>query len=75
MTDSRNSADICRERGWVVGTRLFGDEGYGPIVIQITGIGERSILAKAISFNGVKPKYDSEFTWSLIFRDWKIVDD
>ena len=71
MTD----ADICRENGWVAGTRLVGDEGYGPTVIEITAIGERAILAKAISFSGVKAKYDTEFTWSLNYRDWKLVDD
>ncbi len=62
MTD----ADLCRARGWRVGTQLEGDEGYGPTVIEITAIGERKVLAKTIS-----PKAREEKSWSLSRRDWR----
>ncbi len=60
----------CRRHGWAAGTKLIGDEGYGPEVIQITAIGERSILAKSISRDD-KPVNDCEGTWTLSCRDWK----
>lgn len=70
-----SAADKCRTNGWAVGTRLVGDEGYGPTVIEITAIGEESILAKTISHNGdpSKPFGNSETLWSLEYRDWKVV--
>ena len=69
-----SDADKCRRNGWMVGTSLVGDEGYGPTVIEITAIGEKSILAKTISHNGQPPKYGSdEAVWTLSCRDWKLV--
>jgi len=47
-----SSAEKCRRNGWKVGTRIVGDEGYGPTVIEITAIGEEAVLAKCISHNG-----------------------
>lgn len=32
--DHRHAADICRENGWGVGTRLIADAGFGPTVID-----------------------------------------
>lgn len=63
-----NDAETCRRNGWTVGTRLVGDEGYGPTTIEITAIGERVLLAKMIS-----PTRQSESTWTLAYRDWKEV--
>ena len=68
MTD----ADLCRSRGWGPGTRLVGDEGYGPTVIEITAIGERCLLAKLISHNGI-PDPCWESLWTLTCRDWREV--
>lgn len=68
----RNDAEMCRERGWGPGTRLVGDEGYGPTVIEITALGESMLLAKAISRKG-KPVKDRENSWTLSCRDWRPV--
>ncbi len=65
------AAAICRKKGWGVGTRLAGDEGYGPTVIQITAVGERLILARVISYDGVPRNYQNESTWTLDCRDWQ----
>lgn len=70
--DMREPAEICRERGWTVGTRLVGDEGYGPTVIEITAIGEEKLLAKTISHKGV-PSSVGEGLWTLSYRDWNVV--
>ena len=63
-------ADACRRNGWGPGTRLVGDEGYGPTVIEITAVGERMILAKTISHDG-KPQPGRENSWTLDCRDWR----
>lgn len=61
-------AEICRRNGWGPGTRLVGDEGYGPLTIEITAVGQRSILARVVSdSSGV------ETMWHLELRDWKPV--
>ena len=68
-----SDADTCRRNGWLPGTRLVGDEGYGPTVIEITAVGERLILAKEISHNGGPPiSPRGEVTWTLVCRDWKV---
>lgn len=64
------SAEICRRNGWGPGTKLVGDEGYGPTVIEITAVGTEAILAKMISHNG-EPAGGVEHTWTLECRDWK----
>lgn len=71
-TYGKTSAAVCRENGWGVGTRLVGDEGYGPTVIEITAIGEGTMLAKRISQNG-QPVTQRESSWALYCRDWKVV--
>ena len=70
-----SDADICRRKGWTTGTRLVGDEGYGPTVIEVTAIGENSIFAKEISHNGKPSEYPHEGTWTLSCRDWKKVEN
>ncbi len=65
-----NNADKCRQNGWLPGTELIGDEGYGPSVIRITALGESSILARIVSHNG-EPIRGYETTWTLEFRDWQ----
>ena len=62
-----SEADCCRRMGWVVGTRLVGDEGYGPTTIEITAIGNRLILAKAVN----RAFAAGEATWTLACRDWQ----
>jgi hypothetical protein len=67
----RNSAEVCRANKWKAGTRLVGDEGSGPTVIEITAVGESGLLAKAISHNGKKQDPPREGSWTLSNRDWK----
>lgn len=37
-----SNADVARRNGWVVGTRLAGDEGYGETIIEITAMAASS---------------------------------
>lgn len=69
-----SDADLARSNGWVVGTRIVGDEGYGETVIEITAVGESKVLAKTVSRNG-KPRTCGESIWTLICRDWRVVSD
>ena len=72
LNDFRKPAEICRERGWCVGTVLVGDEGYGPTVIEIMAIGNQEILAKTLSHSH-EPSRESEAMWTLSCRDWQVV--
>ena len=65
QNDFRYAADICRERGWVVGTRIVADFATGPKTLEITAIGYRIILACSIGRPG------SEQPWVLDSRDWQ----
>ena len=67
LDDPRDAADICRERGWVAGTRIVGDSVTGPKTLEITAIGKRIILAHSIDRVG------SEQPWTLDARDWQEV--
>lgn len=67
-------ADKCRSEGWTVGTRLVGDEGHGPTVIEITAVGGESILARVVSLNG-EPVQDREGMGTLSARDWQKHED
>ena len=67
-----NSAEICRANGWGIGTRLVGDEGFGPTVIEITAIGRFHILAVGISHDGKNYQHLHEGCWSLECREWKV---
>jgi hypothetical protein len=68
--DHRHAADICRENGWGVGTRLIGDMGFGPTVIQITALGTQVMLACTVSHNGAAVAYNDPQAWSLTARNW-----
>jgi len=69
MTD----ADLCRSRGWGPGTRLVGDEGFGPTMIKLTAVGEKRILAKILSHGGQQVDAD-ESLWTLSCRVWREVE-
>lgn len=72
--DSRlPAAEICRRNDWRAGTKLVGDEGYGPTVIEITAVGIQEILARQLSHNGVDEPCPGETLWGLENRDWKVV--
>lgn len=68
MMSHESNADFCRRIGLAVGDFLIGDEGYGPDVIMLTAIGERSILARCVSRGD-----ERESLWTLDCRDWREV--
>jgi hypothetical protein len=74
MRYGKTDAETCRLNGWAVGTRLVGDEGYGPAVIEITAIGRSGIFAVCHSRNG-KPVREGEHTWTLSAREWRVCHD
>lgn len=74
LNDYRHPAEVCRERGWGPGTLLIGDEGYGPTIIEITGLGERLMLARTVAHDGAPLGYADEHSWCLHCRDWQKVD-
>lgn len=71
MTD----ADKCRANGWTVGTRIVGDEGFGPDTLEITAIGERCILAKQVMAKGKPHDGKEKGNWTLKCRDWQEVPE
>lgn len=73
MTET--SAEYCNSRGYEVGTRLIGDEGHGPTVIEITAIGEECVLAKTISHNGVLETQLRESSWVFWCREWSVISE
>lgn len=64
-----DAVEVCGKNGWGVGTLLVGDEGYGPTIIQITALGDRQMLARAVAHNGRAVRGD-ENNWVLWCRDW-----
>lgn len=66
-----SDAEKCRKNNWKVGTKLVGDEGYGPTVIELTAIGKEHILAIPISHNGKPAEHPYEGSWTLRCRDWR----
>lgn len=67
LNSKLSSAELCRRNGWTIGTRLVGDEGYGPDMITITAIGERHILARSDY-----QLMNHETIWTLHCRDWRV---
>lgn len=70
LSRTMHPAQVCRSKGWDVGTRIKGDEGYGESVIEITALGEKRLLAKMVSHKG-EPSARGETTWTLACRDWE----
>jgi len=71
-----NSADLCRKKGWTVGTILESDEGRWPEQVQITAIGEQSVLVKSLDgcWSVEHLWYVGyEHLWNVGYRDWKKV--
>ena len=63
----QSPADICRENGWEVGDNLEGNEGNSLCRLQITAIGEASILAKCL----LHERY--ERSWLFQKAEWRKV--
>lgn len=64
MTDKKLKTD------WPVGTRLVGDEGYGPTTIRLTYVSDQIILAvREETPDGRDVGHES--LWSLTCRKWQ----
>jgi hypothetical protein len=61
-----SDASVCHERGWVPGSIIEGDEGYGPERRVITAVGLTYVLA-------TRGNPESECLLTLQYRDWKLV--
>jgi hypothetical protein len=71
MKRGKTERETCDINGWGVGTHLVGDEGYGPTVIRITGLGEELLLAKVVSQSGrIQDHCYGESNWTLSCREW-----
>ena len=68
--EPRTAANIARQRGWGVGTRLVGTDDFGTTVIEITAIGRFLLLASRVDEDG--RLHPTESTWHLDARDWKV---
>lgn len=68
-----NSADRCRQEGWQVGDVLEGSEGYGPVRVRITSIGETEVRGKCIEQSSVEISA-SEGIWSFLHHSWHKID-
>jgi len=73
MSEYKYDADICRENGWGVGTRLIAHGGTRPFVIEITAVGLERILAALVWHDGTIRACD-EMEWSLQHREWRKVE-
>lgn len=63
-------AVICRRNGWLPGTVLVADDGYGKTYIQITSIGELSVSAKLLLHNDSQIPEQPESSWDFTKRNW-----
>lgn len=74
MTSTRHDHRKAAEKhGWTVGTRLVGDAGYGPTIIQISALGDKVMLARIISHGCRTVGYHDAQAWPLSLRDWQSV--
>ncbi len=55
-----------------VGSKLIGDEGQGPEVIEVTAVGLQHILARRVRNSKNQTVFDAETIWTLAHRDWKV---
>jgi len=69
LSKSLSDAQVVRRKRWHVGTRIVGDEGYGPTEIEITAIGHQSVLARRVEGDHL----GYEATWTFSCRDWQKV--
>jgi len=74
VSEYKYDADICRERGWGVGTRLIADEDTDPIEIEITAVGLKLVFAALVYPDvGGEIHPADEGTWTLQCREWRKV--
>lgn len=70
LSKTMNPAEVARAKGWSEGTRIVGDEGHGPTVIEITEMTRSRLFAKRISHDGEPANSDRDNSWVLYCRDW-----
>jgi len=74
LSKTLNPAQVARAKGWSEGTRIVGDEGHGPTVIEITEMTHTRLFAKRISHNGAPSHTSRDGSWVLYCRDWAEVE-
>jgi hypothetical protein len=71
---SLSSAELCRQRDWVPGIRLTSVRPSGNrlvnVVIEVTAIGRRHILARLVAWDEQTVDQGDEFQWDLHNADW-----
>lgn len=70
MKRGRTQRETCDLNGWGVGTRLIGDEGYGPAVIRITYFTREGAMLAITESRKDEPVNEGEHFWTLNCRDW-----
>lgn len=65
-----NDYELCKANGWGPGTRLIGDQGYGPTTIELTYISPQIVVAITHAVAGKHLPVPRERTWSLQSRNW-----
>lgn len=73
MTHPSNSAERCYQEGWKVGDVVEGNEGFGPVRVRITSIGETSVMGRCIEQSSVEVS-TAEGIWSLLHFSWRKID-
>lgn len=73
MLRGRTERETCSLNGWGVGTRLVGDEGYGPTVIEVTYFTQDGAMLAAVVSHRGKPAAEGERFWTLSCREWSEV--
>ena len=77
---SLSSAEICRQRGWTVGTRLVSyreasreDRGraVASVEIELTAIGLRNVLGVVVAYSGTPVGGADEHQWNLTCANWE----
>lgn len=69
-----DTTKAARANGWVPGTVLVGDEGYGLDAIRVDHIGRRILIASHLAFRrGLiwESADERESEWTLSCRDWR----
>lgn len=66
---SQSSADLCRQRGWTVGSILAGSPTFNESerLIVVTAIGVEDIYAVGLQCTGTV----LESPWNLFCREWR----
>lgn len=72
MRRGRTERETCDLNGWGIGTRLVGDEGYGPTVIRLTYFTEKGGLIAVAESRNDQPSNESESFWTLRNREWRV---